>query len=118
MDRVQGNRILWALDNLRAAIVAAMDPPRPLPDERYLSPDLPAGYDTVLGYLAKTNPEALAIMDKEAEATLRDGWMLTAVAKSQGIKPVKVRACQFLEAQGIFEVNAYPVHLLKQRLGV
>jgi hypothetical protein len=105
---------------LAMELIKAEEPKDAKPDHptavRYVSP-CPAGYETVLGYLSKTDPEALDLMDQDAEATARDGWKLTYLAKRKGLKVVKVRACQHLEAQGIFEVNAYPEVLLRERFG-
>jgi hypothetical protein len=81
----------------------------------YFSPDLPEGFDTVLGYLAKHEPYTLSCIDQFAEATLRDGWWLTHRCRKAGIKPIKVPASLFLVQQGIFEVNSYPVALLQER---
>lgn len=83
---------------------------------RFLS-EVPEGFDTVLGYLARNNPEALFLMGPDAEATARDGFWLTHRCKQRGIKPVKVEACAHLIEQGIFVVNAYPISLLEERLG-
>lgn len=82
----------------------------------YRSP-CPTGWDTVIGYLAETNPEALLLMDEDAEATLRDGYWLTNRCRRMGVNPIKVPAPGVLVKQGVFVVNAYPVELLKQRLG-
>lgn len=87
-----------------------------LSKDPYWSPCAP-GWDTVLGYLSKHNPEALALMDEDAEATLRDGYWLTHRCKKLGITPRKVQAPVVLIRQGIFEVNSYPILLLEQRLG-
>jgi hypothetical protein len=76
---------------------------------------LPEGYDTVLGYLAKTNPEALALMDwRDPDATLRDGWWLAHRCKHD----VRyVPAPDALRRLGIMRVRCYPVELLKLRFG-
>ena len=84
----------------------------------YVSALCPPGWDTVLGYLAKTNPDLLNIMDRTPEATQRDGYWLTArTRKRYGVEPVKVPACLWLQRQGIETVNAYPLTLLRERLG-
>jgi hypothetical protein len=85
---------------------------------QYMSP-CPEGYDTVLGYLAKNHPADLEFMDTDPEATVRDGFWLTARAKAKGIKMCKVLAPEVLRKQGrhIEMVNAYPVSLLAERLG-
>ncbi|WP_296084131.1 hypothetical protein [uncultured Agrobacterium sp.] len=81
----------------------------------YLSPNVPEGHDTVLGYLAKHEPFVLSVIEQYAEATVRDGWWLTHRCKTIGITPPKVPACLFLVQQGIFEVNCYPLELLRER---
>jgi hypothetical protein len=88
-----------------------------LPFDDYSSPGLTDGWNTVLGYLFETNPEALRYMDEDAEATLRDGYWLSRRCKAEGILPIKVQAANILLRQGIFEVNSYPVDLLQERLG-
>lgn len=85
-------------------------------DEDYLS-KCPPGFDTVLGFLAKHYPERLDCMDNTADATLRDGYWLKARCYRRCISPIKVKACPFLVRQGIFEVNAYPLELLRERFG-
>lgn len=84
---------------------------------RWISPPLYQGYDTVLGYLAKRRPDDLRWDLWEAEATQRDGWWLKHRCKERGLESFKVPAPVVLQEQGITEVNAYPVHLLAERLG-
>lgn len=83
-------------------------------DLRYLSP-VPPGYDTILGYLAKVNPEMLELIDKDPEATQRDGFWLPHQAKKRGMAVIKVDACLWLSKFGVSAVNAYPVSLLAER---
>jgi hypothetical protein len=84
---------------------------RPLCD---FTSDCPAGYDTVLGYMARKNPVALGLIEDYAEGTRRDGFWLAARA---GDRAVKVEAPKVLQEQGIYRVNAYPVELLQRRMG-
>jgi hypothetical protein len=91
--------------------------PVELLDCPYSSPGVPEGWNTVLGYLVDTNPEAMRFMDEDAEATQRCGWWLSARCKRLGITPIKVMAPSILLKQGIFEVNAYPHDLLEARFG-
>jgi hypothetical protein len=99
-------------------MIAANDnmhrPPRV--DLTLLSP-CPPGWDTVLGYIAKTNPDLFELMDKVPESTLRDGFWLTHRCRERGVKPIKVPACHWLRKAGVEAVNAYPVELLERRLG-
>jgi hypothetical protein len=96
-------------------------PREPVADPCYadcVSPDVPEGYDTVLGYLAKHHPEALDLFDYSVpEATQRDGYWLAHRVKERGLEPVHVAAPPILAAQGIFQVRAYPVDLLQRRWG-
>lgn len=85
-------------------------------DLRLLSP-CPAGYDTVLGYLAKVNPGLLELMDRSPEATQRDGFWLRHRCAESGLDWLRVDACPWLRSLGIEKVNAYPVKLLAQRFG-
>lgn len=80
----------------------------------YVSP-CPEGYDTILGYLAKHNPEALELIDKDPDATQRDGFWCMHRSRERGITVQKVAAPKFLAKFGIDEVNAYPIELLEER---
>lgn len=106
------NRIACALEgggtNKAEPLVAVDDP--------YRSPDVPAGYDTVLGYFSKTMPSAFELMDDPIMGTMRDGHWLTHQANRRGIKVVKVTAPQVLAEVGIETVNAYPEDLLRERI--
>jgi hypothetical protein len=77
----------------------------------------PQDYETVLGYLARYNPWALQADLWDPEATLRDGFWCKHRANERGIEVVKVDAPSVLEAEGIYAVNAYPLCLLRERLG-
>jgi hypothetical protein len=77
-----------------------------------ITPDVPAGFDTVLGYLAKYHPEILDTMDyTNPAATKRDGWWLMHRCKHYHV----VNAPPVLRACGILYVNAWPLELLAQR---
>lgn len=93
---------------------------RPLKD--YLSPIPLEGYDTVLGFLAKHDPETLELMDDpefNPEATARDGWWLThQFRRRYSGEPPKTSSPPVLRSVGIHEVNMYPVSLLKERFKV
>ena len=81
----------------------------------FLSP-VPAGYDTVLGYLAKNDPQTLSLIEDVCEGTRRDGFWLANRAAGQQISvpaPKALRDCH----KGIQYVNAYPLWLLARRLG-
>ncbi len=96
--------------------------PAPAPDACYadcISPDVPDGHDTILGYLAKRHADVLDLIDPNAPGdTVRDGWRLANECKRRGLEPVYVDAPPVLARQGIFTVRAYPLDLLQQRWGV
>lgn len=88
--------------------------PEGIPDPDYKSP-CPEGYDTIVGYLTEYEPGMWEIMDAYAEATQRDGWWLMHRCRERGITPIRVPAPPWLVRQGIFEVNSYPIDLLRER---
>ena len=92
--------------------------PKFLPrDERmtlYGSPDTPAGYDTVLGFLARSRDDRLSA---DPASTQHDGFWLASQCAKRGIQTVKVIAPHVLKEYNIFYVNSYPVALLKERFG-
>lgn len=92
---------------------------RPSPPDLtpWASPDVPRGYNTVLGYLAATNPEALALIEDPVEDTRRDGWGLTSAAAFAGRRIHRVEAPPVVRERGFPTVNAYPVALLRERFG-
>ncbi|CAB4139640.1 hypothetical protein UFOVP347_50 [uncultured Caudovirales phage] len=90
---------------------------RTLRSRLYDSEGVPAGFDTVLGYLSKHCPEHLALIDHMPSATSRDGWWLCHRIRERGLPLHSVPACAFLRAHGIERVNAYPVGLLRERFG-
>ena len=82
-----------------------------------VTPDVPEGYDTILGFLAKRHPDVLDTFDyRDATLTVRDGFKLAHMDNKLGT-PVYVEAPSCLRAAGIERVRAYPVALLQQRWG-
>ncbi|PCD76768.1 hypothetical protein [Pseudothioclava arenosa] len=81
-----------------------------------LSTGVPEGYETVIGYYARHNPWALAMQLDDPEATLRDGFWCKHRANERGIAVVKVPAPEIFRSQGIEQVNAYPLSLLRERM--
>lgn len=79
--------------------------------------ETPEGFDTVLGWLAKNNPEALMLMQDPIFDTRRDGFWLMHKAEQEGCKVKKVSAPPIMAEEGIPTVNAYPNALLERRLG-
>jgi hypothetical protein len=108
------NRIALALEN--TTITSAPGVSAEVPVNPYESPDVPAGFDTVLGYFSKNMPGAFELMDDPIIGTLRDGHWLTHQASRRGIGIVKVPAPSSLMEMGINELNAYPVELLEERI--
>lgn len=112
-DERLSNLLNWYQDAANDTMMAEGIVPIKVSD--YLSPYLPLGFDTVLGWLAKNDPVVLSMMDETPEATARDGFWLCHRCKALGIKPVKVPASAFLVRMGLFDVNSYPVELLAER---
>ncbi|TPI67614.1 hypothetical protein FJ420_02055 [Mesorhizobium sp. B3-1-3] len=107
------NRIALALEN---TCIAAPGVSAEVPNNPYASPDVPEGFDTVLGYFSKNMPGAFELMDDPITGTLRDGHWLTHQASRRGIGIIKVPAPAPLVEMGINELNAYPVELLEERI--
>lgn len=83
-----------------------------------ITPKVPPGYDTVLGYLAKNHPDVLDSFDySDPEVTQRDGFWLTHRCKERGISPFYVDAPACFAGKGITHVNAYPIAVLAERWG-
>lgn len=83
--------------------------------DRFASPDVPFGYDTIVGWVAKNRPEIIETMGTAAWLHSRDGLWLANQARKRGLKVHKVGAPPVLLDQGIEEVNAYPVELIAER---
>lgn len=84
--------------------------------EGYVSVDVPAGWQTVLGYLAIYLPEYLDTLDcSYPETTQRDGYKLAHWCKQEGYRERRVPAPYVLQAMGIDTVRAYPIALLDRR---
>lgn len=117
-DTVQGYRY-WAAvtTHLRQVYDASGKPeaaslPRDARITLYASPDLPDGYNTVLGYLAITADSRLSDDPKD---TQRDGYWLATQCRRLDYEIVRVRACHAMAGKGVETVNAYPVHMLRER---
>ncbi|MER8385279.1 hypothetical protein NKH14_07105 [Mesorhizobium sp. M1380] len=111
---VQLTRIADALESVGGS---ALGVGAAVPSNPYSSQDVPAGYDTVLSYFARTNPEALDLMGDPIADTQRDGFWLTHQASRRDIQVISVEAPAPLKEIGIEKVNAYPLELLRERLG-
>ena len=77
---------------------------------------LPYGYNTVVGYLAKHDPDQLRTLRDPVNDTSRDGFWCKARTKRKGYRVIKVQAPPALVARGITELNAYPNSVLAERL--
>ncbi len=80
-----------------------------------ISPGVPKGYDTVLGFLAKYRSGVLDDIGddwRNPRETLRDGMWCAARAKG---KEIWVKACPAMKARGIEKLRAYPLEILKER---
>lgn len=81
-----------------------------------ISPYVPQGYDTVLGYLAKHHPDVLDHVDYyDPSVTTRDGWKMSHLCTRKGARVVYVDAPPCLQSAGIERVRAYPIALLATR---
>lgn len=123
MNSAQFDLVLEQLVRIANALEGgAIHPVKPqgtgeVPTNPYASPDLPAGYDTALGYFARVNPHAVDLLGDPVADTQRDGFWLTHQASRRGIRVTKVEAPAPMQELGITEVNAYPVELLAERFG-
>lgn len=77
---------------------------------------LPYGYDTVVGYLAKHDPDQLRALRDPVNDTSRAGFWCKARTEREGYCVVKVPAPPAIVARGITELNAYPTSVLAERL--
>lgn len=82
----------------------------------YMSPAVPVNFDTVLGYLAKTNPESLDILEDPIFDTRRDSFWLKAQCTKRNLQCVSVSASLAEKELGIVNVMAFPLELLDERL--
>src|SRR5512139_3933002 len=73
-----------------------------------ITPNVLEGYDTILGYLAKNHPDILDTFDyRVPEATQRDGFKLSHMARIVGEDQRYVDAPRCLWTEGITRVRAY-----------
>ena len=75
-------------------------------------------WDTVLGHMAKNCHSALTKFDyTDPGAIVGHSYWLTSHCRTAGMEPRKVSAPKCYRHAGIDVVNAYPVFLLRERLG-
>lgn len=103
--------ILREAKKLDAASVVFSVPPSP-----YRSPNVPAGYNTVLGYLAETNPNIFLIVKEPEKQWETEELWLQHQAHSRSVPLYKVDACPYLKKVGHVHSFAYPTSLLKERV--
>ena len=111
---VQLTRIAAALEKgLKTASVPAS---AHIPDSPWDSPEVPEGYDTVVGYFSRTLPSAFDLMEDPIQGTQRDSFWCTHQANVRGYSVVTVAApAPFIEV-GITHIQAFPVSLLEERI--
>jgi hypothetical protein len=83
----------------------------------YTSPNLPEGYDTVLGYLSRERPEIVDLMSDPIGDTLKDSFTLKADCVKDDATVETVDAPPALRERGIMQINAYPLEYLATRFG-
>ena len=80
---------------------------------KFLSP-CPPGYDTVLGYLAKHQPDTVLGMTDPVSGTINDGRRMRDMAARLGAQVIKVPASVAVASVGADSVNAYPTEILSR----
>jgi hypothetical protein len=77
------------------------------------------GFDTILSYLARTNPEAFSLMDEPVHGTIREGFLVAQKARIRGLPIIRVVAPAHMRRRfpKATHVNAYPTHLLVEIFG-
>lgn len=81
-----------------------------------ITPNVPEGYDTILGYLAKHHADVLdQLTYSDPRVTVRDGYKLAHLARKANVPVIYVPAPECLSSQGFKTVRAYPLEILEQR---
>jgi hypothetical protein len=77
------------------------------------------GFDTILSYLSRTNPEAFDLIDQPVHGTIRDGVFATKYAHARGYPVLRVTAPPHMKRRfpRATHVNAYPTHMLVEIFG-
>lgn len=70
---------------------------------------VPAGYDTVYGYMSRHEPHVLGYMEEPMEGMAEDQERFMAEAEEEGLKVVKVPAPTALRRFGVETAMAFPV---------
>jgi hypothetical protein len=85
--------------------------------EDYLSPHLPTGFNTVIGHMASTNPEALMLMGEPVKSLYEDQRELDAICAARFI-PTGLTIAPRALAANMPSLGVYPVSLLAAFVGV
>lgn len=85
----------------------------------YVTPvdDMPAGYDTIIGWLAKNSPELLQQGFSDPRRTISDGNKVRALCRDHDRNWLRVPAPPAFQCDDIKEVNAYPVGIIAKHFG-
>ena len=77
------------------------------------------GFDTILSYLSRTNPEAFDLIDEPVHGTITDGLAVSKIARARGLPVLRVTAPPHMQRRfpKAKTVNAYPTHLLVELYG-
>lgn len=84
--------------------------------EDYLDTSLPYGYRTILGWLAETNPEALALIERPVKSMLEDQCALDNLAFERNL-PVGITNPPPPLVGCVGYCRFYPVSLLRDFTG-
>lgn len=109
---------LRALGETEDAIKAALGHPvirvEEAVDQRYISVGVRAGFDTILGYIARHNCEMLKLLGCPVEDFEDDRPDLARWAQEDGTPVLSVAACAVLLEMGKTQDLAYPIRHLER----
>ena len=83
-------------------------------DSVYAS-ECPPGYDTILGYISKQNPETLDLLKDLFYDTRADAWRLRHMCQRDGLQIHSVEAPEIAHEDGQTSLPAFPVELLRRK---
>ncbi len=102
-------------DELSEYLRARNEPIEVRPVGSIYSSECPAGYDTILGYISKQNPEALDLFKDPFFDTRADAWKLRNQCQRDGLQVHTVDAPEIAHGDGITSLPAFPVELLRRK---
>ncbi len=113
-------KALWVISREAAALSVLLDPPELSgkfveATDPYSSPDVPEGYQTVLGYMHEVNPDIFEIADGRTAWAKDEAW-IEKTAQARNLPVAQVEACGFLKGHGVAISKAYPRSLIRERL--